>query len=242
MDRKLCLKIAIFLILAGIGVGLFFHYDLELLFTDRKRMIKFITSAGPWSVVAFIGLQALQVLFAPVPGEVTGFIGGYVYGAVLGTVYSTIGLTIGSWLAFTLARMFGLPLVERVVKVTLLQKYDRFIAHQGKLVIFVLFLIPGFPKDALCYIIGLSHLNTVTFLIISATGRLLGTTMLSISGHMVRGGISGALLIPFIIGAIIMGIAYYYRDRWLARITHKDQPPPPRPPDDTTAHDGKYSS
>jgi len=164
--------------------------------------MKFIRDAGPWSIVVFIGLQALQVLFAPIPGEVTGFIGGYLYGALLGTLYSTIGLTIGSWFAFSLARYFGLPLVERVVKPPLLEKYDRFITHQDASSSSVLFLIPGFPKDALCYIIGLSHLNTVTFLIISAAGRLLGTLMLSISGNLLRDGLNSALLIPLIITGI----------------------------------------
>lgn len=214
-------KIAILIALAAIGVFLFFHFDFHLLFTDRERLLKFIGDFGPWSIVVFIGLQALQVLFAPVPGELTGFIGGYLYGALWGTVYSTVGLTIGSWLAFTLARIFGLPLVERIVRTDLFQKYDRFITHQGKLVIFILFLIPGFPKDALCYLIGLSHLKTIPFLVISAIGRLLGTLLLSMSGSLLRDGLKSTLLIPLLISAAIIGLVYFYRHHLLERVAKK---------------------
>ena len=97
-------------------------------------------------MVIFIGLQILQVIVAPIPGEVNGFIGGYLYGPVLGTLYSTIGLTIGSWLAFLLARWLGLPFVEKMINPKIIQKYDHFMEHRGILITFILFLIPGFPE------------------------------------------------------------------------------------------------
>jgi uncharacterized membrane protein YdjX (TVP38/TMEM64 family) len=97
---------------------------------------------------------------APIPGEVTGIIGGYLFEPILGTLYSTIGLTVGSWLAFSFAKAFGEPFVEKVVKTETLNKFDVFLEHNGGLVIFFLFLIPGFPKDYLCYILGLSKMRT----------------------------------------------------------------------------------
>ncbi len=115
MNRDAIIKIAILLALILAGVFLFFHYDLYTFFVSRKKIIHFVNSFGPLSVVIFIGLQILQVIVAPIPGEVNGFIGGYLYGPVLGTLYSTIGLTIGSWLAFILARWLGLPFVEKII-------------------------------------------------------------------------------------------------------------------------------
>ena len=90
MNKNTLLKILLFGLLFGGGTWLFIHYDLIQFFTNRNKAIDFINSFGPLSVLVFIGLQILQVLFAPVPGEATGFIGGYIYGAVLGTIYSTI--------------------------------------------------------------------------------------------------------------------------------------------------------
>ncbi|MCX7635618.1 MAG: hypothetical protein N2Z74_07735, partial [Syntrophales bacterium] len=107
MTKDLIWKIVVLVCLLSLGIYLFSYYELGAFFTDRRRLIAFVNSFGPLSVVVFIGLQVLQVLFAPVPGEVTGFIGGYIYGFFLGTVYSTIGLTIGSWLAFGLGRWLG---------------------------------------------------------------------------------------------------------------------------------------
>lgn len=215
MNRNAVIKIAILLALILIGVFLFFHFDLYRFFVNRKKLITFINSFGPLSVVIFIGLQILQVLVAPIPGEINGFIGGYLYGPVLGTVYSTIGLTIGSWLAFLLARWLGMPFVEKIIKPQMIQKYDHFMEHRGIPITFILFLIPGFPKDALSYIIGLSHMRSTTFLILCTTGRLMGTIMLSVSGHYARNDQNVAMLAILGISALITLVAWYYHDQIL---------------------------
>ena len=146
MNRDDVIKITILLLVIIAGVFLFFYYDLYSFFISRKKIVHFVNSFGPLSVVIFIGLQILQVIVAPIPGEVNGFIGGYLYGPVLGTLYSTIGLTIGSWLAFVLARWLGLPFVEKVITPRVIEKYDYFMEHRGILITFILFVIPGFPR------------------------------------------------------------------------------------------------
>ena len=224
MNGKAFIKIAILLSLIVLCVFLFFYFDLYRFFVSRKKIIDFVNSFGPLSVVIFIGLQILQVIVAPIPGEVNGFIGGYLYGPVLGTLYSTIGLTIGSWIAFGLARWLGLPFVEKVIDPKLLQKYDHFMEHRGTLITFILFLIPGFPKDALSYIIGLSHMKTTTFLLVCTGGRLLGTIMLSISGDCARNDQDVAMAAILGISALIVVLAYYYHDELLHLVRKKRHP------------------
>jgi uncharacterized membrane protein YdjX (TVP38/TMEM64 family) len=199
----------------GLGIYLFFHYDIYTFFIYKEKALAFINSFGPLSALVFILLQIVQVVAAPIPGEVSGFIGGYLYGPILGTIYSTVGLSIGSWLAFVLARTFGLPLVEKIISGKIIGKYDYFMEHKGILVSFLLFLVPGFPKDALCYIIGLSRMGTRTFIAISTAGRLLGTIMLSLSGSFARNDQTKQLIIVGIIGLIIAIVAYFRRDVWL---------------------------
>lgn len=155
-------------------------------FMDRERMKSFLTSLGPLSFIGFILLQALQVIAAPVPGEVTGFLGGFLYGKGLGIFLSTIGLTSGSLVAFSLARILGRPFVERFVKKQTMEKYDYLLHHRGAFLVFLLFLIPGFPKDILCYILGLGHLTTKEFFVISTVGRFGGTVLLTFGGDYVR--------------------------------------------------------
>ncbi|MBU2054091.1 MAG: TVP38/TMEM64 family protein [Proteobacteria bacterium] len=224
MNKHATLKIAILLILIVACVFLFFHYDLYSFFLSRKKVLEFVNSFGPLSVVIFIGLQILQVIVAPIPGEVNGFIGGYLYGPVMGTLYSTIGLTIGSWLAFLLARWLGLPFVEKVVNPRIIEKYDYFMEHRGIPVSFILFLIPGFPKDALSYIIGLSHMKMSTFLIICTTGRLLGTIMLSLSGNFARNDQNVAMFTILGISALVVLLAYYYHEEILSLVRKKRAP------------------
>jgi uncharacterized membrane protein YdjX (TVP38/TMEM64 family) len=217
MNRRIIifkiLSLCIFLIL---GTWLFFHFDLHVYFTNREKGIAFIESFGHLSVFIFILLQIAQVIAAPIPGEATGIIGGYIYGPFLGTIYSTIGLTIGSWLAFMLSRLFGMPLVEKVVKKEVIDKYDYFMEHQGAVVSFLLFLIPGFPKDYLCYIMGVSHMPVWEFLTISTIGRLMGTALLSVSGSCARNDQYAALIVISVVSGILFILAVVYHDKLLA--------------------------
>ena len=116
--------------------------------------------------------------------------------------------------------------MEKAVSPTILQKYDYFMKHKGSWVVFILFLIPGFPKDALCYIIGLSHMPVRMFLVVSTLGRLLGTAMLSISGDMLRNEQHGPLWILAAVSLLAVVAAYLYRDKLLNLLKHK---PPPLP-------------
>lgn len=191
-------------------------------FLDKDRLINFLDELGPFAFIGFILLQVCQVVAAPIPGEVTGLLGGFVFGKVQGIVLSTIGLTLGSFLAFTLSRKFGRPFVERVVSAPTLQRFDYLLHHKGAFIVFLLFLIPGFPKDYLCYVLGLGHLSTAEFLVIGGTGRLLGTVMLTFGGDFLRHEeyfkfflLTGAALI-----VILVALAYRDKLERLFRIWH----------------------
>jgi uncharacterized membrane protein YdjX (TVP38/TMEM64 family) len=199
----------------AMGFFLVFHFDLHGLFLDKVRFQEYLASFGPHSIFVFILVQVLQVLVTPLPGDVTGLIGGYLYGATMGTLYSSIGLVIGSVVAFYLARILGLPFVERFVKPSVIRKYDHFLEHKGLFISFVLFLIPGFPKDTLCYILGLSHMKTGNFLVISTCGRLLGTILLSIQGTSVREHQDTVFFVVLGIMAVIALYGYFHVGLWL---------------------------
>jgi uncharacterized membrane protein YdjX (TVP38/TMEM64 family) len=189
---------------------------------DKKRIVSFLGSLGPVSFLGFIFLQTLQVVAAPIPGEVTGFIGGYVYGPVLGILLSTVGLTLGSWGAFTLSRIFGRPFVERFVRKETLDKYDYLLHHKGAFLVFLLFLIPGMPKDLLCYILGLGHLSTKEFLVISTVGRFLGTVLITLGGSYVRHHQYYRFFVLFGTGVVIIFFSMVYKEKLnrLFRIWH----------------------
>ena len=155
-------------------------------FLNKEKITGFLNSLGPLSLSVLILLQSAQVVLSPIPGEMTGLIGGFLYGPLLGILLSTIGLTIGSWIAFSLSKYFGRPFVEKFLKKETINRYDYLLHHKGAFLVFLLFLIPGFPKDYLCYILGLGHLGTKEFLLISTVGRFLGTVMLTLGGASLR--------------------------------------------------------
>jgi uncharacterized membrane protein YdjX (TVP38/TMEM64 family) len=153
-------------------------------FLQVRRLETFIASYGVYAGFMFVALQATQVTIAFIPGDVTGFVGGYLFGNTMGIILSTIGLSLGSLLAFFTARIFGLRLVEKIVKKQYRDRFDYWITHKGLYLMFIFFLIPGFPKDSLCYLLGLSHLRLVPFILMNIC-RLPGTVLLTMQGAAV---------------------------------------------------------
>ena len=193
---------------------------------DLNSLIEeFIKSAGPYGPLAVILLQIVQVVIAFIPGEATGFISGVLYGPFWGTIYSTIGLTIGSALAFIAARKFGIPLVKKLAGEDKLEKYNQFVKDSGIVYAFILFVIPGFPKDFLSYALGVSQIRLIPFTIVALIGRLPGTIMLSINGHLLRGSVSGQVRwevsLPFLLFSIIISIILYLNRYKITRWAEK---------------------
>ncbi len=222
LNGKPWIKLVILLLIFGGITFLLYLTGLFHFFLDKQRLVAFLDSLGPLAFLGFILLQVCQVVAAPIPGEVTGLLGGFVFGKFQGIVLSTIGLTLGSLLAFTLSRKFGRPFVEKVVSASTLQRFDYLLHHKGAFIVFLLFLIPGFPKDYLCYILGLGHLSISEFLIIGGTGRLLGTVMLTLGGDYLRHQeyfkffiLTGAALF-----VILIALAYKDKLERLFRIWH----------------------
>ncbi len=165
---------------------LFYATGLWQFFTNKERMLQFIESCGIWDEAAFVFLQAVQVIIAPIPGEVLNVLGGYLYGTFFGVIWSTMGTTIGSYIAFALSRRYGKPFVDKFVDKYTMRRFDYVLHHKGAFIVFLLFLIPGFPKDYFCYILGLGRLSATEFLAIASAGRLLGTVLETLGGDYIR--------------------------------------------------------
>ncbi len=210
--KVLLLSLPVAAFVVGGGLLLYFTGLLELLL-DRERLLGVIDRNLGYAVFIFIGLQALQVVAAPIPGEATGFVGGLLFGPFWGVVLSTIGLTLGSWAAFVLARLMGRPLVEAVVRAETLRRYDYVMKHKGLFLAFLMFLIPGFPKDFLCYVLGLGHMRVRDFLVVSVTGRLFGTVLLTLGGSYFRDERWMALFVVIGIGLAVTLLVMICRKR-----------------------------
>jgi len=179
--------------------------------SDRDRIQCVISSFNGWAPIIFILFQFLQVLFAPVPGEATGFIGGYLFGVLPGFFYSCVGLTIGSWVNFAVGRFLGKRYIRKLISRKFLDRFEPLLKKQGIFVLCVLFIFPGFPKDYLCLFLGLTTLPIKVFMIISSVGRMPGTLMLSLQGAYVYERLYGLFAIIFGVSMVVVLVTYRYR-------------------------------
>jgi len=183
-------------------------YDL---LTDREKVKAFILAQGMAAPLAFMGFQVLQVMFAPVPGEISGFLGGYLFGATLGFLYSSIGLAVGSSINFWVGRALGARFVRRVIPPKTLIKLDAFVSHQGIFVLLFFFIFPGFPKDYLCLLLGVTTLPFKIFILLAGFGRMPGTLMLSLQGEFLFSENYGLFAAIAIISLVAVGLAIRFR-------------------------------
>lgn len=189
------------------------YRNLVELFAERERLRALVLSYGNLAPVVFIGLQISQVVISFIPGEATGFLGGFIFGVLQGFVYSSIGLTIGSLIAFGASRWLGMRFVRRIVRPATYQRFAFLQEPRGIFIVFVLFLIPGFPKDTLSYILGVTPISVWAFFVAMTLGRMPGTWLLSLQGDKFHGEEWHGLALLLTIGGFLVLIAYLYRAR-----------------------------
>jgi len=187
-------------------------------FRDVEAVRRFFLGFGVLAPVAFVLVQAAQVVVAPVPGQVLVFVSGYLFGAVLGTGLSLLGATIGTYVAVRLARRYGRPVVERLVPSDTIDHFDAAVERRGLLALFVVFLIPGLPDDAICLVAGLTRLDVRRVLLVSLVGRLPGYALASLAGDRLAGGHATETAALLGVLVVVSTVAYLGRGvlgRWL---------------------------
>ena len=195
-------------------------FHLEDVTTKGTRVRENILSYGYFAPLMFMILQILQVVFAPVPGEATGILGGYLFGAWPSFFYSSIALAAGSALAFIIGHLFADAFRSRFSKTKVYRKFNHLVFKGDFVIPFVLFLFPGFPKDSLSYLLGLSAMPFKIFIFIASIARMPGTLVLSFEGAQVYEGNYLQLLLLLIFSAIVALPCILYRRQILEKLTH----------------------
>ena len=194
------------------------------LYVDKRFLKHTLREWGVLAPVIFIGLQALQVIVAPIPGELTGILGGYLFGQWVGLLYSTIGLALGSVAAFAVGRWLGARYVQKLVSPHIWRKMGFIVEAEGAILCLIIFLIPGLPKDMACFLFGLSPMSFWIFAVVSTLGRIPDTWVLSAQGaHTASGDYRAVVFLTAIVVAVALPL-YYYRTRLVAWFRTKQVP------------------
>lgn len=176
------------------------------------RVINDVRQAGPVGFLILLAIQFLQVVVAFIPGEVVQVAAGMIYGPWVGALIVLVGCIVSSAFVFLLVHKLGAPFVQAMVSEKHMAKFRTF-ENSGKLniIVFVLFLIPGMPKDVFTYLVPLTHMPLRTFLLLSNIARIPGILVSTYAASgLVEGDIVQSLIIFLVAGAIAVVCILFY--------------------------------
>lgn len=186
---------------------------------DPQNFSDFLATYGSLSILTFIAFQILQVVIAAIPGEFVQIAGGYIFGIFWGTVYSVIGILIGAMIAFFVARLLGKKMVYKLLPEKSLDRFTFLMnTRKSELIIFLLFLIPGLPKDILVYVAGLSPIRPLRFFSIYTIARMPGLIGSSIIGANLQDKNYFVAVLVFAVSCVLFLIGYFARDVIMHRL------------------------
>lgn len=185
-----------------------------------ETFIELITSQGPLGVLILLGMQLLQIIVAFIPGEVVQIAAGMMYGPLWGSVVILVGCVLSSMVVYELVHKLGAPFVRSMVGEKQLLKFRQFeLSGKFGVTVFILFLIPGFPKDVLTYIVPLSDMNLRTFLLLSTISRTPGVIISTYAAAGLADGNIVTSVIIFVVAALIAIIVLLLRNRIIDAIS-----------------------
>ena len=211
-------------IAAGVGLLLFVLITAALGLLVGRPMIDFVSqpetfrdwvdSHGIVSRLAFIGMVVFQAIVAVIPGEPLEIGAGYAFGAVEGTFLCVVGTTVGGVIVFALARTLGMRIVslffseEKIRSVSFLQNTRRL-----NTVAFLVFLLPGTPKDLLSYCAGLTQIRWPFWLLLTSLARLPSIVTSTVGGNALGVQRYAFAVGVFAVTLVLSGIGLYLYNR-----------------------------
>ena len=190
--------------------------------SQPERFRDWIDSHGLWGDLAFVGMVMAQILIAVIPGEPFEIAAGYAFGAWEGTLLYLLAATLGSLGVFFLVRRFGRPLVELLFPPEKL-RWLRFLKTSPKreLLFLLVFMLPGTPKDLLCYFAGLTDIRIPVWLVICSLGRIPSVITSTLGGDALGERNYTFAIIVFAVSLAVSAVGLWLFHRVCARRERK---------------------
>lgn len=220
LKKKRVLAICILLVFLAFSVAIFWEVGKPLVqfVSDSERLRAWVNNNWLWSRLAYTGIVILQIIIAIIPGEPFEIGAGYAFGAIEGTIICMLGSTIGGTLVFLLVKKFGIKLVEIFISVDKINSL-KFLKDNKKrdILIFLLFFIPGTPKDVLCYFAGLTNMDLKTWIIITTIAKFPSIVTSTIGGNAIGMENYQFAIIVFVITFLISGAGMLFYNHYTKR-------------------------
>jgi uncharacterized membrane protein YdjX (TVP38/TMEM64 family) len=192
----------------------FFHQDLIRQFSDIDNVKSFFNQYKTESIFIYIGLQMIQIIISLIPGQALQFAAGLLYGFWAGFLISLIGAVAGTIVTYYLAQFLGRDALHVLFGKRHIEDYlNKINSKKGYILVFLIYLIPGVPKDLCSYAAGLSNMRLRVFLILSTVGRSPGMIGSLLIGKGIGEGNYTIVILIGIVAVIffIFGIIYHSR-------------------------------
>ena len=193
------LKFALLIFLiAGIPLIVFFNYH-ELLeqFDSMESLRAFLDQYQTESVLVYFVMQVLQIVICMLPGQALQMVGGYVFHFWIGLLLTYTGAALGTFVTFHIARALGKDAMYLIFGEEKLNSYiEKLNSKRAFILLFIIYLIPGLPKDLFAYAIGVSNMRFRPVFIVSMIGRapaMMGSVM--IGAMMATGSYTGCIIL-----------------------------------------------
>lgn len=158
-----------------IGISVAFLPFAKTLMTEEGQasVLEFVDSLGVFGYLIFFVFQVLQIVIAVIPGGPIPLIGGMLFGEWVTLFLSSAGCFVGTVIVYYLVQLAGKPIVNLFVSDEQLRSY-RFMQNTKRIeiIVFLVFLCPGLPKDALTYIVSLTPIKPMRLFVLTSVGRL----------------------------------------------------------------------
>ncbi len=215
--------IIIFLVVM-IGITIFLIPVIKMLPTEegRTKLKGIVESYGAFGPLMFILLQVVQVVIAIIPGEPIEIIGGMLFGGFYGYLLCMAGVLLGTVFIYYLVKWIGQPMVSAFVNSEKLSKYKIFNDEKRlETLVFILFFIPGTPKDALTYLIPLTRIKPSKYFVYATIARTPSIISSTYVGTNIGKGNWKASIVIFLITALVGFIGIKYNDKIILRFRRK---------------------
>ena len=226
MNRKtsLFLKIsaAVIVLLALTALIIIFFPMISSLMDEETRnaFAEIIDSLGFFGILAMFLLQVLQIVVAIIPGEPIEILMGLMYGTLGGFALTMLGIATGQAIVYLLVKKFGISFAKKFVNVKKFEELS-FIKDASKRdsLIFILFFIPGTPKDVLTYFVGFTGIPFLRFIVLSTLARIPSVITSTLAGATIGDGDFMKTVIIFAVTGVL-GLAGIFINN---RITSKKE-------------------
>ena len=210
------IKFAILLIIV-IGIPLYVYFaqhEIIEQFDSIKDVNAMLHEYKGYSILVYLAAQIIQIIICVIPGQMLQFAAGYTFGFWLGLILSWIGAAIGAVISYYLAKLLGQGILYLIFDENQMESFiEKLNSKKAIIAVFVIYLIPGLPKDACSYAAGISNIKLKPFLLVSLIGRTPAMAGSLLIGNQVEVGAYTLAIIIGVMAVVLFVLGLIFRNQ-----------------------------